>query len=47
MWVATSPHAQLLQTATMFFNLKPIEGEEQVPSRWPFLFQKLKSVREH
>lgn len=27
-----------------FFNLKRIEREQQVPSRWPFLVQKLKSV---
>lgn len=30
-----------------FFNLKRIEREQQVPSRWPFLVQKLKSVTEH
>lgn len=29
------------------FNLILIQGEQQVPSRWPFLFQKLKSVTEH
>lgn len=41
-----SPHASCYKWLLWFFNLNLMESEQQVPSRWPFLFQKLKSVTE-